>query len=65
MNVKNLAVITVRPQNTIIETLFGKDKGPDQRRYGHMKHINKSNGSRASPSKESRAISKSGNKSAA
>jgi transposase len=41
LNVKNLAVITVRRHNTIIETVFVRDKGLDQHRYGHMKRISK------------------------
>jgi putative transposase len=41
LNVKILAVITVRRHNTIIETVFVTDKGLDQHRYGHMKRISK------------------------
>ncbi|HUW64789.1 MAG TPA: transposase [Spirochaetia bacterium] len=39
LNVKNLAVITVRWHGTIIETLFVTDDGLDQHRYRHMKVI--------------------------
>jgi putative transposase len=41
LNVKNLAVITVRQEGLIIETLFVKDKGLDQHRYRHLKRISK------------------------
>jgi putative transposase len=41
LNVKNLAVITVRRQKKIIETVFVRDKGLDQHRFRHMKHIGK------------------------
>jgi len=39
LNVKNLAVITVRQHGKIIGTLFVKDDGLDQHRYHHMKVI--------------------------
>jgi putative transposase len=39
LNVKHLAVITVRRQSTIIETVFVRDKGLDQHRYRHLKRI--------------------------
>ena len=39
MNVKNLAVITVRRLGAIIETLFITDHGLDQQRYRHLKRI--------------------------
>jgi transposase len=39
LNVKHLAVITVRRHKTIIETVFITDKGLDQQRYRHMKRI--------------------------
>jgi putative transposase len=39
LNVKNLAVITVRRHKAIIETVFITDKGLDQHRYGHLKRI--------------------------
>jgi transposase len=41
LNVKNLAVITVRRHGTIIETVFVTDRGLDQHRYRHLKRINK------------------------
>jgi transposase len=39
LNVKNLAVITVRQHSTVIETLFVKDQGLDQQRYRHLRRI--------------------------
>jgi putative transposase len=39
LNVKHLAVITVRRQQRIIETVFVRDKGLDQHRYRHLKRI--------------------------
>ncbi|HEX9131440.1 MAG TPA: hypothetical protein VF844_04030, partial [Ktedonobacteraceae bacterium] len=41
LNVKHLAVITVRRHQTIIETVFVTDKGLDQHRYRHLKRISK------------------------
>jgi IS605 OrfB family transposase len=41
LNVKHLAAITVRRHKRIIETVFVRDKGLDQHRYGHMKRISK------------------------
>jgi IS605 OrfB family transposase len=41
VNVKNLAVITVRQHGTIIETIFITDHGLDQQRYRHLKRIAK------------------------
>jgi len=41
LNVKNLAVITVRQDGAIIETAFVRDHGLDQHRYGHLKRIAK------------------------
>jgi len=41
LNVKNLAVITVRQHSTIIETVFITDHGLDQQRYRHLKRIAK------------------------
>ncbi|HEY6286669.1 MAG TPA: transposase [Ktedonobacteraceae bacterium] len=41
LNVKNLAVITVRQHGNIIETVFVTDKGLDQQRYRHLKRISK------------------------
>jgi hypothetical protein len=39
LNVKHLAVITVRQQGKIIETVFTSDQGLDAHRYRHMKRI--------------------------
>jgi transposase len=41
LNVKNLAVITVRQHQQILETLFVTDRGLDQHRYRHLKRIAK------------------------
>lgn len=41
LNVKNLAVITVRQHEKIIETVFVTDHGLDQARYRHLKKISK------------------------
>ena len=41
LNIKHLAVITVRQHGTIIETVFASDQGLDQHRYRHMKKIAK------------------------
>ena len=41
LNVKNLAVITVRQHGTIIRTLFVPDHGLDQARFKHLKRIAK------------------------
>ena len=41
LNVKNLAVITVRQYDRIIETVFVCDHGLDAHRYRHLKHIAK------------------------
>jgi putative transposase len=39
LNVKNLAVITVRQHGRIIETMVVRDKGLDQHRYRHLRRI--------------------------
>jgi hypothetical protein len=39
LNVKNLAVITVRQHGRIIETVFVTDRGLDAHRYRHLKRI--------------------------
>ena len=39
LNVKNLAVITVRQHDQIIETVFVSDHGLDAHRYRHLKRI--------------------------
>ena len=41
LNVKNLAVITVRQHGTVIETIFITDHGLDQQRYRQLKRIAK------------------------
>jgi hypothetical protein len=41
LNVKNLAVITVRQHGKIIETVFVNDHGLDAHRYRHLKRIAK------------------------
>jgi transposase len=41
LNVKNLAVITVRRRGSIIETVFVTDQGLDQHRYRHLRRISK------------------------
>jgi transposase len=39
LKVKNLAVVTVRQDERIIETVFLTDHGLDQARYRHLKKI--------------------------
>ena len=41
LNVKNLAVITVRQHGKVIETVFVTDQGLDRQRYRHLKRIAK------------------------
>ncbi|HYT27597.1 MAG TPA: transposase [Ktedonobacteraceae bacterium] len=41
LNVKNLAVITVRQHDRILETVFVRDHGLDQQRYRHLRRIAK------------------------
>jgi putative transposase len=41
LNVRNLAVITVREHGQIIETVFVRDHGLDRARYLHLKKISK------------------------
>jgi putative transposase len=41
LNVRNLAVITVRQHGVIIETVFVTDHGLDQHRYRHLRRIAK------------------------
>src|SRR6266446_1721476 len=41
LNVKNLAVITVRQDGRIIETVFVTDQDLDRHRYGHLKRLAK------------------------
>ncbi len=52
LNVKNLAVITVRQDGKIIETLFVSDRGLDRHRYGHLKRIAKKQWQSGAPVKE-------------
>lgn len=52
LNVKNLAVITVRQQGAIIETVFLTDHGLDQQRYHHLKRIAKKQWQSGKPVKE-------------
>ena len=41
LNVRNLAVITLRQHGQIIETVFVRDHGLDRARYLHLKKISK------------------------
>lgn len=41
LNIKNLAVVTVRQRERIIKTVFVRDQGLDQQRYQHLKRISK------------------------
>lgn len=41
LNVKNLAVVTVRQDGKVVETVFLTDHGLDQARYRHLKKITK------------------------
>ncbi len=54
LNVKNLAVITVRQHGKIIETVFVTDHGLDQHRYRHLKRISKKQWQAGSPIKGER-----------
>ncbi len=51
LNVKNLAVITVRQHGTTLETVFVTDHGLDQHRYQHLKRISKKQWLSGSPIK--------------
>jgi len=55
LNVKNLAVITVRLRETIIQTVFVTDHGLDQHRYGHLKRIAKKQWQAGKPVKGERS----------
>ncbi len=55
LNVKNLAVITVRQQGVIRESIFCKDNGLDQHRYRHLKHISKKQWQSGKPVKGERS----------
>ena len=41
LNVKNLAVVTVRQDDKLVETVFLTDHGLDQKRYRHLRKIAK------------------------
>ena len=60
LNVKNLAVITVRQDGAIIETIFVRDQGLDRQRYGQLKRLPGSSGNQAHPLRASTAISSCG-----
>jgi len=51
LNVRNLAVITVRQDAAIIETFFVTDRGLDRHRYGHLKRIARKQWQSGSPVK--------------
>jgi len=55
LNVKNLAVITVRRRETIIETVFVTDHGLDQARFRHLKRIAKKQWQSGTPVKGERS----------
>ncbi len=55
LNVKQLAVITVRQHGKIIETVFVRDKGLDQHRYRHLKRISKKQWQSGKPVKRERS----------
>jgi hypothetical protein len=55
LNVKNLAVITVRQDERIIETSFVRDRGLDAHRYGHLKRIAKKQWQAGKPVKGERS----------
>jgi IS605 OrfB family transposase len=51
LNVKKLAVITVRQDERIIESVFVRDHGLDQARFRHLKRIAKKQGQSGKPVK--------------
>ncbi len=55
LNVKNLAVISVRQDDRIIETTFVRDHGLDRHRYGHLKRIAKKQWQTGKPIKGERS----------
>jgi transposase len=55
LNVKNLAVITVRVRGTIIESVFVRDDGFDQHRYRHLKQISRKQWQSGKPVKGERS----------
>ncbi|GHO60845.1 hypothetical protein [Ktedonobacter robiniae] len=65
LNVKQLAVITVRQHEQILHTRFVFDQGLDQHRYQHLKRVAKKQRQSDKQSKESTAITTFGHISAA
>jgi len=55
LNVKNLAVITVRHHGLIVRALFVRDRGLDRHRYLHMKVVSKHQWQSGKPVKGERA----------
>ncbi|HEX6478607.1 MAG TPA: transposase [Ktedonobacteraceae bacterium] len=55
LNVKNLAVITVRQHDTILESRFLTDHGLDQHRYRHLRRIAKKQWQSGKPVKGERS----------
>ena len=55
LNVKHLAVITVRQRQSILETVFVRDHGLDQARYHHLKRIAKKQWQSGKPVKGERS----------
>jgi len=55
LNVKQLAVITVRQHGTIIQTRFVSDHGLDQHRYRHLKRVAKKQWQAGKPIKGERS----------
>jgi len=55
LNVKQLAVITVRQHGTIIQTRFVSDQGLDQHRYRHAKRVAKKQWQSGTPVKGERS----------
>jgi hypothetical protein len=55
LNVKNLAVITVRQDGNIIETIFVRDHGLDAARFRHLKRITKKQWQSGKPVKGERS----------
>jgi putative transposase len=55
LNVKQLAVITVRQHGTIIQTRFVSDRGLDQHRYRHLKRVAKKQWQSGKPVKGERS----------
>lgn len=55
LNVKHLAVITVRQHDSILETRFVSDQGLDQHRYRHLKRVAKKQWQSGKPVKGERS----------